>query len=205
MRRQETFPYGPGATTVGLVCKDGVVLASEKRVSYGFYLMSKAGKKVFKVTNHIGVACAGIMADMQVIARTLAAEADLFALEARRIMPIRSAVKLLSNILFTQRLMPFIAQTIVGGIDSEGPHLYVLDPLGSIIEDKYASVGSGAQIAIGVIESLYKDGATVNDGREVAMKAIKAAIERDAVSGDGIDVLMITKEGAQEAFIPVKA
>lgn len=204
MRQQETFPYGPGATTVGLVCKDGVVLASEKRVSYGFYLMSKSGKKVFKVTNYIGVACAGIMADMQVIARTLAAEANLFTLETRRIMPVRSAVKLLANILFTQRIMPLIAQTIVGGIDDEGPHLYALDPLGSMIEDKYASVGSGAQVAIGVVESLYKDGLTVDDGRDIAVKAIRAAIERDAVSGDGIDVLMITNEGAREVFMPVK-
>jgi len=195
--------YLPGATTIGLKCKDGVILASEKRVSYGFTLVSKAGKKVFKINNRLGLACAGMIADMQAITRTLAAEVNLYELENERIMPIKSAAKLLSVILFNRRYMPYLTETLIGGIDAEGPHLFVLDPIGSLIEDDYAVLGTGAKIAIGIIETEYRKGLAVKEGRELAIKAIKAAISRDAVSGDGIDILCITNEGAAEESIPL--
>jgi len=193
----------PGATVVGLALKDGVVLASEKRVSYGFTLLSKAGKKVFRINRRMGIACAGIMADMQAIARTLAAEARLYELEHRRVMPIRAAAKLLSVILFNQRIFPLITETIVGGVDEEGSHIFVLDPIGSLIEDKYAALGSGAQVAIGIVESMYKENLSVKDAEKVAVKAVKSAISRDAISGDGVDTLVITENEVWENFYPV--
>jgi len=191
----------PGATTVGLVCDKGVVLAAEKRVSYGFYVMSRAGKKVFKITDRIGAACAGMVADMQILVRELEAHARLYLYEVGRPMSVRAAAKLMSNILFAQRLFPLLTQTIVGGMDDEGPVLYVLDPLGSLVPDKYAAVGSGAEIALGVLEADYRDGLSVGEGRELALKAIKSAISRDAISGDGVDMLIITPDGAVEESI----
>mgnify|MGYP000371378280 FL=1 len=198
----EEFPLG--ATTVGLVVKDGVILASEKRVTYGYALLSKSGKKVFKITDKLGIACAGLIADMQAISRVLAAEVKLYEIENGRIMPIKSAAKLLSVILFNNRSMPYFAETLVGGVDNEGPHLFVLDPLGSVIEDKYAALGSGARIAIGIIESEYKDGLSLKEGEDLAIKAVKTAIGRDAISGDGIDLLMITDSQCLERFIPLQ-
>ncbi|HID15528.1 MAG TPA: proteasome subunit beta, partial [Candidatus Atribacteria bacterium] len=79
-----------GATAVGIVCKDGVVLASEKRIAYGYTVLSKVGKKVFKITDHLGIACAGLVSDMQVIARSLMAEANLYELDYKRPMSVRS-------------------------------------------------------------------------------------------------------------------
>ncbi|RLF17689.1 MAG: proteasome endopeptidase complex, archaeal, beta subunit [Thermoprotei archaeon] len=200
---QYGYYFTPGATTVGLVAKDGVVLASEKRVTYGFTLMSKSGKKIFKINDRLGIACAGLVSDMQSIARILAAEARLYELENGRIMPVRAAAKLLSVVLFNQRLLPLLTETIVGGIDETGPHLFVLDAIGSLIEDKYAALGSGAQIAIGVIENAYKDGITVDECEKIAVNAVKSAISRDAISGDGVDVLIITQDKALEKFYPV--
>ena len=191
----------PGATTVGLVCDKGVVLAAEKRVSYGFYVMSRAGKKVFKITDRIGAACAGMVADMQILVRELEARARLYLYEVGRPMSVRAAAKLMSNILFAQRLSPLLTQTIVGGMDDEGPVLYVLDPLGSLVPDKYAAVGSGAEIALGVLEADYRDGLSVGEGRELALRAIKSAISRDAISGDGVDMLVITANGMAEESI----
>jgi len=198
----EEFPLG--ATTVGLITSEGVILASEKRVTYGYALLSKSGKKVFKITDRLGIACAGLIADMQAISRVLAAEVKLYEIENGRIMPVKSAAKLLSVILFNSRLMPYFAETLVGGVDDEGPHLFVLDPLGSVIEDKYAALGSGARIAIGIIESEYKDGLSLKEGEKLAIKAVKTAIGRDAISGDGIDLLMITDTGSSERFIPLQ-
>jgi len=193
-----------GATTVGLVAKDGVVLASEKRVTYGYALLSRAGKKVFKITDRLGIACAGLIADMQAISRVLAAEVKLYEIENERIMPVRSAAKLLSVILFNRRTMPYFTETLVGGVDDEGPHLFVLDPLGSVVEDKYAAIGSGARVAIGIVESEYRDGMAVGECEELAIKAVRMAIGRDAISGDGIDVLTITANGAVEKTIPLQ-
>ncbi|MBS7643680.1 archaeal proteasome endopeptidase complex subunit beta [Candidatus Bathyarchaeota archaeon] len=192
----------PGATTVGVICQDGVILASEKRVSYGYLVLSKAGKKVFRITERIGAACAGLVSDMQILVRDVAAYSNLFEFDYGRPISVRSAAKVMANVLFQRRLFPLITQTIVGGVDESGPSLYVLDPLGSVIQDKFASVGSGAEVAMGVLESNYKDGLTMQEGRELVLKAIKSAIARDAASGNGVDLLIITKDGITEESIP---
>jgi len=196
--QQGGYMWIPGATTIGVVCSDGVILASEKRVSYGYLIVSKGGKKVFKLTDNIGAACAGLVSDMQILAREMEAYANLFTLDVGRPIPVRSAAKLMSNLLYSRRLAPLITQTIVGGTDEEGPSIYVLDVLGSVIPDKYAVVGSGTEIAIGVLEEGYKENMTVKEGKELIERAMKSAISRDIMSGDGIDFLTITKIGMQE-------
>lgn len=196
--QQSPYMFVPGATTIGLVCSDGVILASEKRVSYGYMVMSRVGKKVFKLADHIGAACAGLVSDMQVLVREVGAYTNLFRMDVGRPMPVRSAAKVMSNMLFGRRLFPLITQTIVGGMDDEGPSIYVLDVLGSVLPDKYATVGSGAAIAVGVLEQEYKDGMNTSEGKALVIRAIKSAISRDVMSGDGVDLLVITKEGIQE-------
>jgi proteasome beta subunit len=191
----------PGATTVGVVCADGVILASEKRVTYGNFVMSRGGKKVFKITGQIGAACAGLVGDMQILTREVEAQANLFSMEVGRSISVRAASKLMSNILFNRRYAPLITQTIVGGLDDEGASLYVLDVLGSLIPDKYAVVGSGTEIAVGVLEESYKEGLSVEEAKPLVTRAIKSAISRDAMSGDGIDFLIITKDGVVEESI----
>jgi proteasome beta subunit len=180
------------------VCQNGVILASEKRVSYGYLVVSKGGKKVFKITDHIGAACAGLVSDMQILVREVEAYANLFSLDAGRSISVRSSAKLMSNLLFGRRLAPLITQTIVGGIDEEEASLYVLDILGSVIPDKYAVVGSGTEIAMGVIEEGYKEDLTMEEAKDLVVRAIKSAISRDIMSGDGIDFLLITKDGTRE-------
>jgi len=198
---QQGYGWVPGATTVGVVCSDGVVLASEKRVTYGYFVMSKVGKKVFKVTDRIGVACAGLVGDMQILAREVEAQANLFSMDVGRKITVRSAAKLMANILFNRRYAPLFTQTIVGGLDEDGATLYVLDVLGSLIPDKYAAVGSGTEIAIGVIEEGYKEHIKIKEAKDLVTRAIKSAINRDAMSGDGIDFLIITKDGVTEESV----
>jgi len=194
---QET-PFVPGATTIGIVCKDGVLLASERRFSYGYFVMSKTAKKVFKLTDMIGAACAGLVGDMQILIREAAAYTNLYSYERGRFAGVRTAAKVVGTLLFERRLFPYLTQTIVAGIDEEGPSLFVLDPIGSVIQDKYASVGTGAEIAVGVLEAEYRDGLTVEQAKELVGKAFKAALARDSASGEGVDLLVITKDGARE-------
>ncbi len=196
--QQPQYLWVPGATTVGVVCPDGVILASEKRVSYGYLVVSKGGKKVFKLTDHIGAACAGLVSDMQILVREVEAYSNLFRLDVGRSISVRSAAKLMSNLLFTRRLAPLITQTIVGGLDDEGTSLYVLDVLGSVIPDKYAVVGSGTEIAVGVLEEGYKEDLTMKAAKDLVVRSVKSAISRDIMSGDGIDFLLIAKDGTRE-------
>ena len=192
-----------GATTVGIVCKDGVVLASEKRVSYGFTIMSKAGKKVFVLNDRIGVGFAGLISDAQAILRRLAAEIRLHELDTHTQMGVRSVAKLLSNTLYSQRYFPAFTETLVGGVDGEGSRLYIMDQLGSMIEDNYAAIGTGGSVAIGILEENYKTGISTEDGKDLAVKAVRAAISRDIGSGDGVDVVVLTKKGANEESFSV--
>ncbi len=193
--------YMPGATTIGLVFSDGVILASEKRVTYGSMIMSKTVKKVFRIADHVGAACAGLVSDMQILAREVEAQAKLFAYDAKRPMPVKAAAKVMSNVLFNNRMSPLITQTIVGGMDYDAPAIYVLDVLGSLLPDEYAAVGSGAQMATGVLEQGYKDNMSMQDAKALVLKSIKSAIRRDTMSGDGVDILIVTKKGIQEETV----
>lgn len=201
MNSQRYPTFIPGATTVGVVCPEGVILASEKRVSYGSFVVSRVGKKVFKLTSNIGAACAGLVADMQILVREVGAYSKLFKLDHKRDISVKAAAKIISNLLFNRRLLPYITQTIVGGVDDEGSSLYILDILGSLIPDKYAAVGSGAEIAVGVLEENYREDMSLEEAKDLVTRAIKSAISRDAISGDGVDFLIITKDGIKEESI----
>ncbi len=193
-----------GATTVGLVCSDGVVLASDKRVSWGYLISSKSGRKVFKLTDNIGLAFAGLMSDMQALIREAEAYANLFRLEKGRPITTKAMSKLVSNMLFNRRMMPLLMETLVGGVDPDGPQLFSMDLAGSLIPDDYITAGSGSPIAMGVLEAEYGKGLDCEAGAKLAIKAIKAAIARDAVSGDGIDILVIKAGSAEEKTIPFR-
>jgi proteasome beta subunit len=187
----------PGATAVGISFDSGVVLASEKRVSYGNFVVNKNTKKTFPVTDKVGAACAGMIADMQILVRQVGALAKIRKLETRRNVPPNSIAKMMSVIMFERRFFPLLTQVIVGGIDNK-PQIYTLDPLGSVLPDEYAAVGSGAEMALGVMDGEFRANMSEQSAKELAVKAIKSSIQRDSASGDGIDVLSMTQNHQQE-------
>jgi proteasome beta subunit len=192
--------YIPGATAVGVTYKDGVVLGAERRITLGSYVVSKTGKKVFKVTDTVGAVCAGMVADMQNLVKEVGVYAKLKELEARRQLKASAVAKLTSVIMFERRFSPLLTQVILGGVDAK-PKVWVLDPLGSLITDEYASVGTGAEMATGVLEAGFGPGMSEKDARELTVSSIKAAIERDSMSGNGIDLLTLDKSGFREEAI----
>jgi proteasome beta subunit len=193
-----------GATTVGLICEGGVVLASEKRVTWGNMITSRGGMKVFKLNDRIGLAFAGLMSDMQALTREASAYANLYELENNRPISVKAMGKMVSNMLFQRRMFPLLMETLIGGIDEDGPSLFSMDPAGSLIPDPFITAGTGAPIAMGVIEAEYKEGMTVEEGAELTLKSIKAAVARDIASGDGVDMLLITKNGVETRSISLK-
>jgi proteasome beta subunit len=194
------FEFMPGATVVGISYNDGVLLAAEKRVSFGNFVVNKHIKKTFPVTDHVGAACAGMVADMQVLVRQVEALAKIRRLETRRDVPPNSIAKLMSVIMFERRYFPLLTQVIVGGIN-EKPEIYTLDPLGSVLPDDYAAVGTGAEGALGIMDAEFKPNMSEERVRELATRAIRSAIQRDTASGDGIDLLYITRTGYREEAI----
>lgn len=194
------FEFMPGATVVGISYNDGVILAAEKRVSFGNFVVNKNIKKTFSVTDHVGAACAGMVADMQVLVRQVEALAKIRKLETRRNIPPNSIAKLMSVIMFERRYFPLLTQVIVGGIN-EKPEIYTLDPLGSVLPDDYAAVGTGAEGALGIMDAEYKPNMSEEMVKELATRAIRSAIQRDAASGDGIDILYVTRAGHREETI----
>jgi proteasome beta subunit len=197
------FEFMPGATVVGISYSHGIILAAEKRVSFGNFVVNKNIKKTFSVTDHVGAACAGMVADMQVLVRQVEALAKIRKLETRREVPPNSVAKLMSVIMFERRYFPLLTQVIVGGIHDK-PEIYTLDPLGSVLPDDYAAVGTGAEMALGVIDAEFKPNMTEEKAKDLAIRAIRSAIQRDSASGDGIDVLVISKSGHREESIPIR-
>jgi len=191
------------ATALGIKLNEGIILAAERRLSYGGFVLSRSAKKVFKL-GRFGIAGAGIMGDIQTLTRIMNMEIKYYEMYNGKPISVRSAAKLLSVILYQYKWTPFISELLFGGIDEEGPKLFVLDPIGSLIEDNYAAVGSGARVAVGVLEAEYDPNTPLDKGKEIVTKAIKAAIERDTTSGDGIDILTIKRDNTStEDFIKI--
>jgi proteasome beta subunit len=188
-----------GTTTVGVVCKDGIILAAEKKATMGYLVATKEDVKIVEVMPHIAMTQAGMVGDVQALLRYLIAECKLYELRNGKRIPVKSAATLLSNILYGGRwsFFPYMVQLILAGFDEEGPSLFILHPDGSKLEDKrFFSTGSGSPMAFGVLETLYKEGLSLDECKKVAVKAVKAAVERDIASGGrGIDVAVIDKDG----------
>ncbi|MFB5610723.1 MAG: proteasome subunit beta [Nitrosopumilaceae archaeon] len=187
----------PGATAVGITYDGGVVFASEKRIAYGNFLVSKSTKKTFKLTPNVGATCAGLVADMQILSLQIAALAKIRKMELKRDVPPNTIAKMMSNMMYERRYFPLLTQVIVGGVVGK-PVIYTLDPLGSVLPDNYAAVGTGAEMALGVLDPQFKENMSEKDAIDLAKKAVKSATMRDSFSGDGIDVLVINNEGAKE-------
>ena len=189
--------YMPGATAVGITYNGGLVLASERRIAYGNFVVSKTTKKTFVITPHVGAACAGLVADMQILSLQVSALAKIRKMEIKRDVPPNTIAKMMSNMMYERRFFPLLTQVIVGGL-VDSPVIFTLDPLGSVLPDDYAAVGTGAEMALGILDQQYKKELNEAEATDLAVKSIRAAIMRDSASGDNIDVLVIDKNGTKE-------
>ncbi len=189
-----------GTTTCAITCNDGVVLAADTRASAGLFIADRHVMKIQKVDDHLGMTIAGGVADAQNLVDTMRYNSNIYRLSRREPIPVGSAARLCSNILFNQRYFPYYVQIIMAGFDyreKEGK-IYNIDLFGSITTEKFISTGSGSPVAYGYLESEYKDGIGVNDAYKIAIQSIAAAIRRNAGTGDSINAVIIDKNGYRE-------
>lgn len=192
-----------GTTTVAVVCQDGIVLGTDTRATMGYFVAHKHAKKVYQIDDHLAMTIAGGVADAQNVVEIVKANSKLYKYEKGVFMPVSAAASLTSNLLFANRGM-LMLQALLGGVDSTGPHVFALDPLGSVTEEKCVSTGSGSPIAYGVLETEFRDGMSVKDAIPIVVKAVDSAMKRDSASGDSFDVALVTTSGYQELSVDEK-
>ena len=194
-----------GTTTVAIICKEGIVLCADKRVTSGYLVSYKRFDKIAKITDDIAVTVAVTVSDVQLLVKLIRAELKLKDIRTGRNVTVKEATNLLANLVYNNirkfSLIPGISHFIVGGKDSSGFYVYDVGADGSVTDiDDYTSSGSGSVMAFGVLETLYKKDLSVEEGVKLGVKAVNAAVQRDIASGNGIDVITITKDGIKKAF-----
>lgn len=194
-----------GTTTLVLLCKDGIVLAADKRATSGYLISHKKFDKIISITDNIAVTVAGTVSDVQLLAKYIRAELKLKEIRTDRENSVKEAANLLSMMVYGNirklSLIPGISHFLLGGKDDTGFHIYDLAPDGSIIDvDDYTTSGSGSVMVYGVLETLYKKNMSVDEGVKLAVKSVNAAVQRDIASGNGINIVTITKEGIKKVL-----
>jgi proteasome beta subunit len=184
-----------GTTTVGIIAKDAVILAAERKATMGYLVASQDAEKIHQIDEKLGVTIAGVVGDAQAIIRYIKAELKLYSLQEGKVMSIESSSTLMANILYSRRYYPYIVQLVVAGYDTK-PQLFTLSPDGSVMPEKYFSTGSGSPVAFGVLENEFKDGISADEAVRLAVRAVRAATKRDIASGgSGIDAVVISRSG----------
>jgi proteasome beta subunit len=191
-----------GTTTVGLVCKDGIVLAADKRATAGYLLANKKTQKIFPIADNMAVTMAGTVSDAQLLVKLIKAEITLKGLRTGRPPNVKESANLLGSMIYSNirkfSTIPGVAHFLLGGVDQVGFHLYDLYADGSVTEEtEFVSSGSGSVMAYGVLETLFRNDLTVKEGVALAIKCVNAAIQRDIASGNGVDIITVTKEGVK--------
>ncbi len=188
-----------GTTTVGIVCKDGVIMATEKRATMGNFIASRRAKKIYQISDRVAMTTAGSVGDAQFLVRLIRVEMNLYEIKKEIKPSIKAIATMTSNILNSVRYFPYLVQLLIGGIDEKGASIYSIDPIGGAIEEiDVVATGSGSPMAYGVLEDAYSGDMSVNDAVELAVRAIFSAMRRDSASGDGIDVVKITEKEYKE-------
>jgi len=194
-----------GTTILGIVCKDGVVMAADRQTSAGTIVMQKRTLKVRKINDYLVFSGCGIASDIDRIAKVLPAELKLKQLRARSRPTVKQAASLLTNMNYSgirqPSMIPQQAGILLAGFNEDGSvELYSIEPAGSVVkvEDYDANFGSGMPYVLGLLERQYKKGLTTKEGVELAIEALKSSTQRDMGSGYGIDIFTITKEGIKK-------
>jgi len=195
-----------GTTTVGIVCKDGVVLAADKRATAGNLIVTKYVQKIYEINDDLALTMAGTVSDAQLLCKLIKAEVKLKEIRTGRKITVKEAANLLGGMVYQNirkmSLIPGVSHFVLGGRDENGTEVWDLFADGSVTKvDDYISSGSGSVIAYGVLETLYKPEITLEEAVKLAVKCVNAALQRDSASGGGIDVITIQKKKGVERVL----
>ena len=190
-----------GTTTIGIVIKDGVILATESQATAGFFVATKKAQKLFKINDLVGMTIAGGVADAQYLVGQAQAISRLLKLQKGKVPDVGYITNIVRNMLFNGRSY-FQSWNIIGGLDKNGAGMvFPIDFLGFMAEhEDFCSLGSGSNFALGVLEGNWAPELSKEDGIALATQALNAARARDAASGSDSQIVVIMKDTGFEAI-----
>ena len=186
-----------GTTTVGIMIKDGVVIATDSQATAGTFVLSKQAQKLFEINKYTAATIAGGVADCQYVVNQLKALSRLKEIEEGEVPDPKYIASTCRNILFSGRSF-FVSMMIIGGysLNEKTGKLFGVDLLGTLYkEDSYLSFGSGSPFSLGVLEADWEPNLTKAKGIGLVKTAISSSRERDAASGFKIQLCTIDKKG----------
>jgi len=171
-----------GSASIGMACKDGVVIIADRRIRDKL-ISPESANKIFEIDEHIVATAAGILSD----ARVLIDQAQVLAQQNRvtfgsPIEPI-SIMKMIADKkqMFTQYggVRPFAAAFLVGGINKGEIHLYTSDVTGNFFSYKANAIGENDEKIKEILRKDFKEDMSVEDGIKFALKIFKEILDKN--------------------------
>ncbi|MHA1606901.1 MAG: archaeal proteasome endopeptidase complex subunit alpha [Candidatus Freyarchaeota archaeon] len=193
-----------GTTAIGVRCKDGVVLAVEKRI---LSLQDpESVEKIFIIDDHIGAAIAGLTADARVLVDQARVQAQVNKLTYDEPISVESLTKYIGDLkqVYTQHagVRPFGVSFLIAGVDDSGPRLFMTDPSGTYWGYWATAIGAGSQKAKEILEKEYKKDLSLEEGIKLSLTALKAVLEADFDS-TRVEIAVVDVETRRFRKIPV--
>jgi 20S proteasome subunit beta 2 len=183
-----------GTTIVGMTYDGGVVLGADTRATGGSEVAEKNCEKIHYLAPNIYCCGAGTAADTEKTTEIISSQLELLRMDTHSSSRVVTACTLLKRMLFKYQ-GHISAALVLGGCDSQGPHVYQIYPHGSTGKLPYTTMGSGSLAAMSVFESSWKEGMTEDEAEALVKRAIGAGIFNDLGSGSNVDTCIIRMDG----------
>ncbi|CAL9737518.1 proteasome subunit alpha type-3 [Monosporozyma servazzii] len=185
-------------TAIGIMAKDGIVLAAERKVTSALLEQDTSTEKLYKLNDKITIAVAGLTADAEILINTARFHAQDYLMTYNADIPVEMLVRRMSDIKqgYTQHggLRPFGVSFIYAGYDDRyGYQLYTSNPSGNYTGWKAISVGANTSAAQTLLQMDYKDEITVEEATELALKTLSKTTDSSALTYDRLEFATIKK------------
>lgn len=187
-------------SAVGILAKDGVVLAAEKRITSKLLDMKKSTEKMYKVDDHVACAVAGITADANILINYARLVAQRYYYTYQEPIPIEQLLHQVCDLKqgYTQfgGLRPFGVAFLFAGWDEHfGFQLYQSDPSGNYGGWKATAIGANYQAAQSLLKENYKiDETELKDALVLAVKVLSKTMDTTSPSAEKLEFSTITKD-----------
>lgn len=184
-----------GTTCIGIVFKDGAILATVK--PKGTLIVNNSAEKIFQVDEHIGAVAAGLLADARIIVNQARVKAQVHKITYEESIDVWTLARVIGDRLQLSTLYaglrPFGVSLLIAGGDSTGIHLIESDPSGMLYEWKAYAIGKGATIANKILNQKWKPNMSDSDAIKLAVNIISKT-EKEKKEND-LDIAVIKSGG----------
>ncbi|MEK6837262.1 MAG: archaeal proteasome endopeptidase complex subunit alpha [Nanoarchaeota archaeon] len=171
-----------GSTAIGMVCKDGVVLITDKRIVDSL-VVAEAVEKIFQIDDHIAATASGILSDARVLVERAQLRAQQHRVTYDSAIDTLTIVKDISNLkqFCTQSggLRPFGVSLLIAGIDETGAKLFETDPTGIYFQYRATVIGEGEPEIEEFLKKEYRDDLSLDEAIKFGLRALYKVIEKD--------------------------